>query len=524
MRNGPARDLTSQVAELALLAGMLALAGRLLVSLVGFEYGLDQGIYAVVSDSLLNGGVPYRDAWDFKPPGIFLVYALARGALGEGMSAVRLLEAVGFASLVVAFAVYSKRFVGSVRPGLLGGALAVTGHVWLGFWQTAQPESFGAVLLAWALVLATTPARVRRSGAQVLAWAAAGALYAAAALLKPPLGGGILVSAGFAAHHAAREAAPDARTRAVLRPLVAFGAGAALPLLATLLFFVARGGLEELFDALFVFAPAYTRINVSWSSLPVFAFRSVEFLLFRFSLVNTAGIALLLVLPPLAPREREGAAHVLGVLAFLLAGVALQGRFFPYHFGAALPLAALLGGWGLWKLTRFTRHSIVGVGAIGLLLFVLLNANGVKDPIEGWIFKRVRAYDTGRAHNISNRRVAAWIQTHTDPGDTIYIWGFDPVLYDLAHRRPASRYVYNAPQLAPWYRGPSRRRLMQELRSHPPAAILVQKGDLNPGTAGVRVDSATALGRFPELRVFLQELYGPAETVEDFTIHLRRPG
>jgi hypothetical protein len=227
------------------------------------------------------------------------------------------------------------------------------------------------------------------------------------------------------------------------------------------------------------------------------------------------------VLPPLASREREGAAHVFGVLAFLLAGVALQGRFFPYHFGAALPLAALLAGWGLWKLTRATRHSVVGVGLIGLLLFVFLNANGVKDPIEGWIFQRIRAYDTGRAHNVSKRRVAAWVSTHTDATDSIYIWGFEPVLYDLAHRRPASRYVYNAPQLAPWYRGPSRRRLMQELRSDPPAAILVQSGDVHPGTAGVRVDSATSLRRFPELRVFLQEFYEPVETIEDFRIHLR---
>ena len=40
------------------------------------------------------------------------------------------------------------------------------------------------------------------------------------------------------------------------------------------------------------------------------------------------------------PAEREGAAHVIGVLAFVLMGVALQGRFFAYHYGAAVPLLA----------------------------------------------------------------------------------------------------------------------------------------------------------------------------------------
>jgi len=398
----------------------------------------------------------------------------------------------------------------------------VAGHVWLGFWQTGQPESFGAVLVAWALVLATVEPGSGRSRAITLAWAGSGALYAAAGLLKPPLGAGILVSAGLAAHRAGRAAVPDARAGAVARPLVVFGIGAAFPLVVTLALFAARGGVAELADALFVFAPEYTKINVSWDSLPVFCFRAVEFLLFRFSLVSTVGIALLVVLPALAAREREGVAHLLGVLALLLAGIALQGRFFPYHYGAALPLAAWLGGVGLWKLTRIGRRSLVGVGLIAVVLVVLLNANGVKEPIPGGILQRLRAFDTGRIHNVSKRRVAAWVAAHTEPEDSIYIWGFDPVIYDLARRRPASRYVYNAPQLAPWYRAHSRPVLMRELRRDPPAAILVESGDVHPGTAGVRVDSATALRRFPELRAFLQAFYEPVETLEDFRIHLRK--
>jgi hypothetical protein len=527
MRSAPAQDFTSQLVEGALLAVVLLPAAWLLVALLGFEYGLDQGIYAVVSDTLLNGGIPYRDAWDFKPPGIFFAYALARGVLGEGMQAVRVLEALGFASLVIAFAIYSKRFVGSTRPGLLGGALAVAGHVWLGFWQTAQPESFAAVLVAWALVLATVEPRAgdpRGERRQALAWFGAGALYAAAALLKPPLGGGILVSAGLAARRAGRDGVPGTRGVAFARPLVAFGAGAALPLAATLVLFAARGGLEELAEALLLFAPEYTKINVNVTSLPVFAFRSVEFLLFRFSLVNTVGIALLVLLPPLAGREREGAIHVLGLLAILLAGIAIQGRFFPYHYGTALPLASLLAGWGLWKLTRITRRSIVGAGLVVLVLVFLANANGVVDPIRGSVVERVRVFDKGRVHNLPKRRVAALLAAYTQPDASIYVWGFEPVLYDLAQRRPASRYVYNAPLLAPWFRARARPRLMKELRRDPPAAIVVQRGDVHPGTSGVRVDSATALRRFPELRAFIQAFYEPVETVGDFTIHLPKPG
>jgi hypothetical protein len=514
-----ARRLGPRLAEALLLAGALAGAAALLAALTHFEYGLDQGIYAVVSDAILHGGAPYRDAWDFKPPGIFYVYALARGLLGPGMASVRWVEAAGFATLPLAFGLYSRRFAGGWAPGLLGAALAVSGHVWLGFWQTAQPESFGAVLVAWAIVLASVEPDAGSSRRTALAWATSGAAYAAAGLLKPPLGGGILVSAGLAARAARRAGGP----RAALRPLVAFGAGALVPVAAVALHLAARGALGDLREALLGFAPGYTELNYGEGTPLVFAFRAVEFALFRFSLLNPLGLALLFALPPLAPREREGVVHVLGVGGVLLAGVALQARFFPYHFGAVLPLAALLAGWGLWKLVRVGRQRALGVAAVAVLVLLLANANGWQDPVPGGFVERVRAVQDGHASNAPNRRVAAWLAAHTAPDDAIYVWGFDPLIYDLARRRPASRFVYNAAQRAPWYRRRARAALMRDLRRTPPAAILVQRGDVEPGTAGTERDSAAELRHFPELAALIRDRYRLAETLAGFAVHLRRP-
>jgi hypothetical protein len=118
--------------------------------------------------------------------------------------------------------------------------------------------------------------------------------------------------------------------------------------------------------------------------------------------------------------------------------------------------------------------------------------------------------------------VAAWVAAHTEPDDAIYVWGFQPMLYGLAERRPASRFVYNAPQRAAWYRTRGRPALMAELESDPPAAILVEAGDVHSGTTGNELDSRTMLARFPRLLRFLREGYGPGETVGSFTIHLRK--
>src|SRR6188474_3424762 len=41
--------------------------------------GGDQFLYSYVAERVLDGGVPYRDAFEQKPPGVFGVYALMWG-------------------------------------------------------------------------------------------------------------------------------------------------------------------------------------------------------------------------------------------------------------------------------------------------------------------------------------------------------------------------------------------------------------------------------------------------------------
>src|SRR4051812_31239297 len=57
--------------------------------------GADQGLYAYVGERILAGELPYRDAWDQKPPAIHYAYAVMRAVWpGDG--------AVGAADLLAA--------------------------------------------------------------------------------------------------------------------------------------------------------------------------------------------------------------------------------------------------------------------------------------------------------------------------------------------------------------------------------------------------------------------------------------
>src|SRR5690606_24274666 len=69
-----------------------------------------------------------------------------------------------------------------------------------------------------------------------------------------------------------------------------------------------------------------------------------------------------LLMRPVHSREREGVLLVLGVIAMHITGIAMQGKFFPYHSGATLPLLGMLAGVGLLKLWRLC--SAAGTGGI----------------------------------------------------------------------------------------------------------------------------------------------------------------
>src|SRR5688572_10040048 len=184
-----------------------------------FPFGRDQGIYALVGEGILRGQVPYRDLWDFKPPGIFFVYGLSQGIFGKSMLAPRLVEVLGLVAIVLSSARLGETFFGSRTAGMLGGAVAALVHAQLEFWHSGQPETFGGVLTFLGLVLTTTDGKRTRKSLRFLG---VGALFGCAALLKPPLGGGALVCAAYLAK---REQQVAGGARAGVRAVLVIVAG-----------------------------------------------------------------------------------------------------------------------------------------------------------------------------------------------------------------------------------------------------------------------------------------------------------
>ncbi|MBI5532624.1 MAG: glycosyltransferase family 39 protein [Deltaproteobacteria bacterium] len=539
-----ARDEFCVWSDRALIAGGIALALFALLQVLQYKYGRDQGIYAVVADSMVRGGMPYRDMWDFKPPGVFFVYALARAVFGPGQWGIRLLQALCLAALVPAFMTLSRRLFGTRLAGFMGAVVAIVVDAQLEFWHTAQPESFGGVLTVIGLVLVTdekilAPDKGLRRRAWAM-WVGAGACFGLAGLMKPQMGGASLVASIYLLLELRRQGLSWKRSA---MSVVGVGAGTLLSLLLCVSYFKARGAWGDLYQTLFVFAPGYG--STTWSSewWPNYLYYAFEY----FSVAGAGplfiGMALTLGLARTDSRETRGLLLILGIVFLHLVGIAIQSKFFPYHFAGTYPLGAFIGGLGLWKLWRICqrRGPTYVVLFVGMFYLFARARTATRDLGEtfwdrSWqrtsvlmsgdaaARERVAAklYSVADVDYEQNMKVVRWLQANTAPTDPVYIWGFEPFIYDVAQRMPATRYIYNVPQRVAWFREESRGRLMEDLRRSPPRAIVVEHRDVFPVVTGDSLDSEASLLGFWDLKNLIDTQYSRVATIEDFDVYLRR--
>ncbi len=159
-----ARRLSTWLWILAIL-GLLALR----IPAWAAPVGSDQYLYLYVADRLLEGGVPYVDAWDQKPPAVFFLYALLR-AVWPYASVVALADLLSAAVLAWALVTLGRQTIGT-HAGWAAAALAlVFGHPSFsrlsGVYVRGQCEAFIAPAVTCALVLLTR----RIDGTRIFSW------------------------------------------------------------------------------------------------------------------------------------------------------------------------------------------------------------------------------------------------------------------------------------------------------------------------------------------------------------------
>ncbi|HEX4138479.1 MAG TPA: glycosyltransferase family 39 protein [Bryobacteraceae bacterium] len=386
----------------------------------------DQTLFLRGAEAIRDGGTLYRDYWDFKPPGIFFLYFLGGRIFGFtdlGMHLLELVILVSFA--VIAFLCLRDRI--GLRAAWLGAFLAV-----LFYYGISDESDLGNVeglaclpasIAAFLLLSPRSPWRIAIAGL------AAGLLI----LLKPFYG---LLGVAF---WAVFFLAGRSESRRISTWLILLAA-AAVPIFLTILWFLQRGALPDLINAV-IRTPNEAKFIVNPMTRIPWLKLSIEYFL--------KGIRCLLILlipAAWAVYERRNRATMVAVAFFLswmgagTIAILLQFQsWWRFHWLLILPPIAFLAGMGAdFAISRIVRRGALPgrVIAVLLLAVALWTARSFAHPLI--VAARSGSWDAP-PHYAQYRRQLQYAagQVRCTPADTALIW-LSPIVSRFSGCRSAS--------------------------------------------------------------------------------------
>lgn len=388
----------------------------------------DAGVFFYIANTLLSGGVPYRDVWDHKPPAVYVIDAIGLAAAGPLGVWVLQLAALAVAALL-SYRAMAKAFTPTAAlAGTLAWILAAPRLFLEDGTQTSFVELY-ALPLQFAAFSLYSVATGRRS-------MFSGVLLGLAGLLKPTLIG-TWVAIGL--RELWRFAGGRDRRGALGRVLLV-GAGAAVVLVLAVAAFAIVGGLPWVLDQA-------VRYNLLYSAFATPSAR-VDAVLDGARLTLPSGLFAAAVLGwalALLDRRPRPALVSLAVLALPVEIVlATSGRAYHYYFLAWLPSLGVLTGYLASRAPTFTpRFGTTLVAGALVAMSVRPTMLVARLAVLG---------DDG-----ASRGAATYVREHSAPGDLVLVWGSRTEINVLAERRSPTSYVYQyAPLSTRGYSTPER--------------------------------------------------------------------
>ncbi len=500
--------------------------------------GADQSLYAYVGQRINAGDVPYRDAWDQKPPAIHFLYAaLWRVWPHESVVAAADLVAAAFvAALLLAL---GRRTFGAGAGATAAAVFLTFGNPAIqrlsGVRVRAQCETFIAVAVTAALVLAAR--RERRPGALMLAGVFLGVAfwlkYNAGIYLVPALLSAALIDPDV-------RATRDGLGRRILLGAAPIALGFSLVCAAFLAYFAVHGALTDL-------GLATVTYNLQYSGETYAGLRSVfGYLTFPLDrarldfLWYLGGIGVVLLV--LSERRRPATWMAVAWIAAACVSVAVNGaRDLPQYFVQANPALAFAAGAGLWAglrhrgiLLRLAAAVLVSAGLwrvgdepvgvrLGGLPEAARNVRFDLDYARGRVDRRTylarfqEQADT-KYVPLSASELTSVVRQTTSPSDRILVFGLAASVYVEAPRRSASRFFWSRPVVVEFEAGRSgygSAGLLTDLQRSNPAIVALQKHWGEPGPEAFFMS-------VPPLRAWLEAGYVLEQDSSEFAVWRRR--
>ncbi|NSW58427.1 MAG: glycosyltransferase family 39 protein [Armatimonadetes bacterium] len=403
----------------------------------------DEALFAYIAHFWAKGDLlPYRDAFENKPPGIFLAYRLFMGDGSRILGGTRLAAVCAQLLAAALLGLLVSSFQGK-RVGLTAGLLVagfllrrgLHGHL-------ADTEAFMAPFVCAGMLVAWQSVTRQRVGFALL-----GGLFLGCAFLFKPV--------------AAAETAALAISFVLLRlPMAALLAlvGAATPIALSFAWAASAGILREYWQVAFVSLTAHdthpAALGDIWRSLGTFLM----------PYLRTDGVGLIaLAALGLAPGWKAPApvrpvlllARWWALLSIL--AMAGSGWFYPHQYKPVVPAVVLLGACAVGRFRDLDRQwrNVVGLAAAAFLALFLW------EPADSIMAARADKGDWIGAR----KPLVEYIQRETPEREPVYVVGLRSEVYILSDRVSPSRFfnvVFVQGHVA---------ELMDDLTRNPPAVI-----------------------------------------------------
>ncbi len=215
-------------------------------------------------------------------------------------------------------------------------------------------------------------------------------------------------------------------------------------------------------------------------------------------------------------------------------GACLGGKTCGHYFIMILPPFCLVGGRcvsTLFDIINYETKSLSDISRKYLKVFLVTAITlQLALPVIYYAFKRdVLGYYMRGAVDAQNplpralRDLAEYIKGNSGERDKIFVWGYYPEIYELANRRPASRYFNcnGLTGLIPWANAApdidtsksiipgSWKILIEDLKKNKPLYII----DTSPG--GYRAYGKYPIVKYKDLSDLVNERYVPAKEFYD---------
>lgn len=506
-----------------------------------YPFGRDQGNYATAGWVLLEGGVPYRDVFVFKPPATVWVHTLSQVLFGVNITSIRLLDLGWTAASAAVVGLLAYRLLGRKDVALGAGLVWPLLYWQVDYWNVAQTDGWLNLpsALAVLLVLWGGDRLSHRFWTAMGLWVVAGICAGLAVTFKytaASLGLPLLFAVGHVALHR------GGRAWWALAGLTVGGLGF---LAATWVWLLGIGGWEAFVQTQTDLIPAYVQRTAKAQGLWGGLTKMVTLPRHKADVGPLLFSGFIALIPAVAVGVMNGRRGLLAlgvVLAWWGAGLSsllTQGKFFDYHYLPLLSPSALLVGLGLgallgwlggfvWRWLRWVGVGALIVGAVASSYLGVFWQEGIEvatGQVAWEDYLRLEGRYRYKDYNLHDqRRLVEWLRAETEPDDRVLLWGFDPAVHVWSQRRGVSRFLYNYPFRVDWGNLAYEEELMSALRADPPAVVIVGTKDATPGVTGSRKDSYRLFREFDAFRDFVDQGYTAENPIGRYRVYRRNAG